>query len=62
MMPSAFALAPGTKLDMSGLYTNGTLAVVAVPEPATWLSRAHADGRPVEAASGVIAAWRPRHQ
>lgn len=35
---SAFALAPGAKLDMSALYTSGTLAVVAVPEPATWLS------------------------
>lgn len=35
---SAFALASGAKLDMSALYTNGTLAVVAVPEPATWLS------------------------
>lgn len=35
---TAFALAPGAKLDMSNLYTTGTLAVVAVPEPATWLS------------------------
>lgn len=35
---TAFALAPGARLDMSNLYTTGTLAVVAVPEPATWLS------------------------
>ena len=35
---TAFALAPGARLDMSNLYSTGTLAVVAVPEPATWLS------------------------
>lgn len=35
---SAFAMAPGAKLDISTPYTRGTLAVVAVPEPATCLS------------------------
>ena len=35
---TAFALAPGARLDLSNLYTTGTLAVVAVPEPAPWLS------------------------
>ena len=35
---SGLLLAPGTRLDTSQLYVDGTLAVVAVPEPATWLS------------------------
>ena len=30
-------LAAGATLDLSQLYTNGTLSVVAVPEPGTWL-------------------------
>ena len=30
-------LAAGANLDFSQLYTNGTLSVVAVPEPGTWL-------------------------
>ena len=33
---TAFAMAPGARLDFSNLYTTGTVAVV--PEPATWLS------------------------
>ena len=33
---SALQLAAGTALDLSRLYIDGTLAVVAVPEPATW--------------------------
>lgn len=35
---TGFAMAPGATLDLSRLYTDGTLSVVAVPEPATWLS------------------------
>jgi hypothetical protein len=37
---SGLLLAAGTRLDTSNLYVNGTLAVVAVPEPATWLTLA----------------------
>lgn len=33
---SSFSMAPGAWLDLSNLYTTGTVAVV--PEPATWLS------------------------
>lgn len=33
---SGLALGPGLMLDASRLYTDGTLGVVAVPEPATW--------------------------
>ena len=33
---SGMQLANGATLDMSRLYADGTLAVVAVPEPATW--------------------------
>ena len=35
---SGMRLAQGAVLNMSRLYVDGTLAVVAVPEPATWLS------------------------
>jgi hypothetical protein len=34
---TAFAMAPGGRLDTSLLYTNGSISVTAVPEPATWL-------------------------
>jgi T5SS/PEP-CTERM-associated repeat protein len=33
---SAFVLADGTALDLSQLYTSGTVSVTAVPEPGTW--------------------------
>jgi hypothetical protein len=33
---TAFAIAPGTRLDFSSLYTTGEVGVVAVPEPGSW--------------------------
>jgi hypothetical protein len=33
---SGLLLAPGTALDFSQLYTDGSISVVAVPEPGTW--------------------------
>lgn len=33
---SGLHLAPGTSLDVSRLYTDGSVSVVAVPEPGTW--------------------------
>ena len=50
---SGFKLAAGTQLDLSALYTTGTVSVTAVPEPAHWA---------LMLAGLVGLAWKSRRQ